>query len=134
MNRNNNEQIWVVGVKVTTSNKFRLNIIKTRNSNNLKIIVENYIEPCIKIVTEGWTRYQFLDNAESSIWEHEIHLYGAGDLGFGINSIANIENLWANLKYQNKSIYNKIPNKNFIYFKESEFLLILSKKKHMKII
>ena len=60
--------------QITTSNKFRLDIIKTRDSGDLKIIVENFIEPCIKIDTKGWTKYLFLDNAESSIWENEIHL------------------------------------------------------------
>ena len=53
----------------------------------------------------------------------------AGDFDFGLSSTSHIENLLANIKNQIKSIYNKIPNKNFIYFlRESEFRLILSKK------
>ena len=56
------------------------------------------------------------------------------DVGSGTHSTSHIENLWANLKYQIKSIYNKIPNKNFIYFlRESEFHLILTIKNQMMI-
>ena len=127
----NNQQIWIVGAKETLSNKFRLDIINTRNSDNLKIFVENHIEPGTKIVTDGLAGYTFLDDSENSVYEHEIHNHGAGDFGFGISSTSHIENLWANIKNQIKSIYNKIPNKNFIYFLwEAEFRLILSKKKN----
>ena len=81
-------------------------------------------------MTDGWSGYSFLDNADFSVWEHETHNHGAGDFGFETHSTSHIENLWSNLKYQIKSIYNKIPNKNFIYFlRESEFRLLLSKKK-----
>lgn len=69
----NNQQIWIVGAKETLSNKFRLNIINTRNAANLKIFVENHIEPGTKIVTDGWAGYSFLDDSENLVYEHEIH-------------------------------------------------------------
>ena len=59
----------------------------------------------------------------------KIHHHRGGDFGFGINITSHIENLWANLKYQIKNIYNKMPVHNFIYFfRESEFRLIIVNK------
>ena len=57
-----NQQIWIVGAKETLSNKFRVDIINTRNVDNLRIFIENHIEPPgTKIVTDGWPNYAFLD-------------------------------------------------------------------------
>ena len=94
----NNQQIWIVGAKETLSNKFRLDIINTRNAVNLKIFVENHIEPGTKIVTDGWAGYSFLDDSENSVYECEIHNHGAGDFGFGLSSTSHIENILANIK------------------------------------
>ena len=70
----NNEQLWVVGAKEILSNKFRLDIINARNAANLKIFVENIIEPDTKIVTDGWTGYSFLDDSENSVFKRKVIL------------------------------------------------------------
>lgn len=128
-----NSQVWIVGAKETDSNRLRLDVIKERNGANLKIFVTNHIAPGTKIVTDGWLGYSFLDDDDNSVWEHEIHHHGGGDFGFGSNSTSHIENCWANLKYQIKSIYNKIPKANFIFFlREAEFRLFVSKKNNEK--
>ena len=105
-----------MGGKETNSNRFRLDIIKQRNAENLEIFIKNHIEAGTTIITDGWNGYHFLDNDDTSVWEHDFHNHGGEDFGFGSNSTSHIENLRANLKNQIKSIYNKIPLKNFIFF------------------
>ena len=78
----NNNQIWIVKNKGTTSKRFRLDIIKRCNSENLQVFVENHFEAGTKRVTDGWSSYSFLDNANFSVWEHETHNQGAGDFRF----------------------------------------------------
>ena len=65
-------------------------------------------------MTDGWAGHSFLDDSNNSVWEHEIHSHATGDFSFGVNSTSHIENLWENIKYQIITIYNKIPNKNYI--------------------
>ena len=123
----NNNHIWVIGAIETDSRKLRLDIIPERNSNNIKTFILNHIEAGTKIITDGWQGYSFLD-AYDSVWEHETHTHGAGDFGFGICSTSHMEHTWAQLKNIIKSIYNVIPNKNFVlYLRESEFRLKISK-------
>ena len=107
----------------------RFDIIEERNMQNLEIFSKNHIEPGTLVATDGWSGYRFLDNPDSSVWEHEIHNHGAGDFSYGERSTSHIEHTWNNIKQEIKLIYGSTPHKNFIYFfREAEFRLNISKK------
>ena len=107
----------------------RFDIIEERNMQNLEIFCKNHIEPGTLVVTDGWSGYRFLDNPDSSVWEHDIHNHGAGDFGFGERSTSHIEHTWNNIKQEIKIIYGSVPHKNIIYFfQEAKFRLNISIK------
>jgi hypothetical protein len=97
-------------------NKMRFDIIPIRNQANLEIFVNNHIEPGTLIVTDGWKRYRFLDNNNTSVWEHKLYIHGRGQFGYGKKSTSHIEDTWDNLKQEIKSLFGSLPNRNFIYF------------------
>ena len=128
----NGDKIWVIGAKETKSSKLRIDIMKERTEANLKKFVVNHIEPGTKITHDDWSSYSFLDD-DDSVWDHEIHIQGGRDFGFGDSSTSHIESTWANLKSKIKNIYNIIPHQNFIYFlREAEFRINISKKSDTK--
>ena len=51
--------IWLVGAVDTETKKLSLDVIKERNSTNLKILVINHIEPGTHIVHDHWRAYCF---------------------------------------------------------------------------
>ena len=59
---NDGEQIWLVGAIHTTKKAIRLDVMKERNSTNLKIFVQNHIAPGTNITHDGWNGYNFLDH------------------------------------------------------------------------
>ena len=119
---------WIVGAVETDTYKKRFDIIPVRNQSNLEIFVKNHIEPGTIIVSDGWSGYRFLDNADTSVWEHKVFNHGAGNFGLGQYSTSHIEHTWNHIKQEIRQIYGSIPNQNFVYFlREAEFRLNISK-------
>lgn len=75
---------WVVGDIDTTTKEIRLDVIYERNMSNLKIFIQNHIEPDSNIIHDGWRRYRFLTNDNESIWTHEEYNHDGGNFGLGI--------------------------------------------------
>ena len=120
-------QIWIVGAVETVSKKKRFDIIKQRNSQNLKIFAMNHIEPGTHITHDGWTGYTFWGD-DDLLCTEEVHNHGGGDFGVGVHSTSNIEHTWAQMKNKILSIYNIIPKNHFIYFfREAELRLSIAK-------
>ena len=71
MTHDHGQQQWIVGAVETDTYKKRFDIIPVRNQSNLEIFVKNHIEPGTIIVSDGWSGYRFLDNADTSVWEHK---------------------------------------------------------------
>lgn len=125
----NQEQIWVVGAIETKSRKMRFDFMKERNSDNLKIFVQNHIEPGTHITHDGWAGYNFLEDPDESVWTHEIHIHGGGDFGYGDASTSHIEHTWAHLQEITRSMYGNTKSNNWLYFfREAEFRLNISKR------
>lgn len=116
MTHDHGVQMWVVGGIDDETDKMRFDIIPIRNQANLEIFVNNHIEPGTLIVTDGWKRYRFLDNNDTSVWEHKVYIHGRGQFGYCKKSTSHIEDTWDNLKQEIKSLFGSLPNRNFIYF------------------
>lgn len=54
--------------------------VRLRNGDNLKVFVQKHIIPGSSITYDGYLGYNFLD-FEDSVWPHESHNHGNGDLG-----------------------------------------------------
>ena len=68
-------QIGAIGAKETSANKLRIDVMKTRNSHNLEIFVNNHVEAGTTILTDGWSGYSFLDS-DNSVWPNDIYNHG----------------------------------------------------------
>ena len=107
--------------------KFKLDIIRERNADNLKIFIYNHFREGTHFTHDGWNGYNFLNNDQN--FTHETHNHGHGDFGNGKNSTSHIEALGAEIKKEFFSIYGIIPMNNFIYFlREIELRVIIKKK------
>ena len=116
----NNNQIWVIGDVDNISKDFRVDISFKRNESILKEFIITHIESVNKIITYGWTGYSFIVHLEG--YTREVHINGASNFGYGINSTSNIESIWSQLKSVIKSIYYIIPHQNFLfYLREAEW-------------
>lgn len=93
-------QQWVVGSVETDTNSLGIDIIPERNHKNLKIFINNHIDPGTIIVTDAWRKFQFLNNDDTSVLEHQIYHQREGDLGIGRYSISHIKHIWSNLKQE----------------------------------
>ena len=90
----NGNQIWVAGCIDTTTKAVRIDVIPSRNAQNIKIFVQNHILPGSHITHDGWDGYSFLDNNDESVWTHETHNHALGDFGYGLSSTIHIEQFW----------------------------------------
>ena len=70
LNDDEGAMIWLVGAVDTETKELLLDVIKERNSTNLKIFINSHVEPGIHIVHDGWRAYSFL-NGDDSIYTHE---------------------------------------------------------------
>lgn len=99
----NGNQVWVVGAVDNITKDFRVDIAFRRNEVVLKTFITNYIEKGNKLITDGWNGYSFID--EMNGYSREVHIHGASDFGFGINSTSHIESIQSQLKATIKQIY-----------------------------
>ena len=90
----NGNQIWVAGCIDTTTKAVRIDVIPSRNAQNIKIFVQNHILPGSHITHDGWAGYSFLDNNDESVWTHETHNHALGDFGYGLSSTSHIKQFW----------------------------------------
>ena len=135
---NKDAMIWLVGAIDTETKELRLDIIKERNSTNLKIFINNHVESGTYIVHDGWRAYSFLDG-EDSVYTHKTFNHRAGNFGQGNYSTSHIEGIWAWIKSEIKFIYQIIPHTHFkLYNREMEYRFIISnlnnnqKEKHFE--
>ena len=125
----NGEPIWVLGAINNATKDFRLEAVKIRDSNILKLFITTYIERGNKIITDRWSGYSFLANEDGYDWDP--HTHGAGDFGFGLSSTSHIEQLWHQLKDKIRKIYNSIPFYNFLhYLREAEWRIKYNRLSH----
>lgn len=105
----NGEQIWLVRATGTTNHNVRLDVFpkRNRNSENIKNCITNHIIPGTNLTDDGWLGYNCLDD-DDSVWTHENHNHGAGDLGEGPHSTSHIEGYWGFLKAILKKIISNI--------------------------
>ena len=98
------QQQWIVGAVETDTYKKRFDIIIVRNQSNLEIFVKNHIEPGIKIVSDGWSGYRFLDNEDTSVLEHKLFNHGGGNFSRGQYSAIHIEHSCNHIKQEIRQI------------------------------
>ena len=55
----NGQKIWIVECKNNYMGNIRVDIFKNRNTNDLKLFIENHIKIHNNIITDGWSSYQF---------------------------------------------------------------------------
>jgi len=72
-------QIWVVGEIDTEVQEFRFDLMKKRNSTNLKTLVYNLIETWSHLIHYAWRGFRLLDSNDSA-YTLEDHNQGAGNL------------------------------------------------------
>ncbi len=92
----NGNQVWVIGAVDNITKDFRVDMAFKRNEVVLKTFITNYIEKGNKLITDGWNGHSFID--EMNGYSREVHIHGASDFGFGINSTFHIESIWSQLK------------------------------------
>ena len=116
----NNNQIWVIGAVDNITKDFRIDIAFKRNEEVLKTFIVFHIQKGNKLITDGWAGYSFIDEQQG--YTREVHIHGASDFGFGVNSTSHIESIWSQLKSVIKNIYYIIPHQNFLlYLREAEW-------------
>ena len=116
--------IWLIWAVDTETKDLHLDVIKERNSTNLKIFINNHVEPGTHIVHDGWQAYSFLGR-EDSVYTLETFNHGANNFGQGNHSTSHIEGIWAWIKSEIKFIYQIIPHSHFIlYIREMEYDLL----------
>ena len=94
----------------------------------MEIFVKDHIEPGTIIISDGWSGYRILDNAQTSVYEHKVFNHVTGNFDRGQYSISHIEHTWNHIKQEIRQIYGSILNQNFVYFlREAEFRLNISK-------
>lgn len=77
--RKNGMQIWVIGEINTFTKEFRIEPIKRRNSESIKIFISSYIDKGNHIIWDGWAGYNLNDHMDD--YTKEIHYHGDGDFG-----------------------------------------------------
>lgn len=87
-------QIWLLGIISSVLKMFRIEVVSNRNSSTIKNFIRRHIETGNVIFSDGWQAYNWL-NEPSSGYQHKVHIHGAHDFGYGLESIAHIESLWA---------------------------------------
>ena len=107
-------QVWVIGAINTTTKELRIETIKERNNELIKIFITSYIAKGNHIICDGWAGYNIIDHMDG--YTKEVHNHGGGDFGVGINSTSYIESLWNALKHEIKKTYNMIPSGSFTKF------------------
>ena len=95
----NDEKIWIVGAKNNQTCNIRLDVFKTRNEEDMKIFINNYIKEYNTIITDGWCTYQFLDHSN---YVHEVHIHGPnGNFGFVFHSTSKYRGSLGNTEIHN---------------------------------
>ena len=126
----NNNQIWAIGAVDNISKDFRVDIAFKRDESILKKFIITHIESGNKIITDGWAGYSFIDQLQG--YTREVHIHGAADFGYGINSTSHIESIWSQLKAVIKSIYYIIPHQNFLFYLRDAEWRIKNKTKNLE--
>ena len=122
--------IWLLGIIDNQNKQFRLTHTLKRDAVTLKNFIEKHVPRGNRIVTDGWSGYDFLDHPNSG-YIRSKHIHGGGDFGYGIDSTSHIESIWAQIESKLKETYHSIPSKTFLSFlREIEFKL---KNKHLNL-
>lgn len=115
----NGRQIQVIGIINNVNKDFRLEASIRRDTDTIKKFLLKFIDSNNRIISDGWTGYNFIRNFNG--YSHEVHNHGA-DFGEGLHTTSQIESLWSALKSQIKNAYHVIPGKYFISFlREAEW-------------
>ena len=75
-----NKKIWLIGLINTLTKYFRIEAVNERSRNNIEKIIRHNISECNSIITNDFTRYNWINNRNSD-YNHIIHIHGQNDLG-----------------------------------------------------
>lgn len=113
------ENLWVLGIINNQTKEFRLETSAKRDAATMTLFIKNFVDKGNTIITDGWGAYQNLTNEG---YQHDVHIHGGGDFGFGLHSTSIIESLWNAIKGKIKNTYRIIPSHNFVsYLREAEW-------------
>ena len=104
---NGDQVLAIIDIETTTEN-FRIDIIKDRNANNIGKFIKKFPQFLCSLITDGCSGYSCLDRQNSN-YIHIVHSHDAGDFCYGDESTSHIESLCFSLKYLIKEKYNMIP-------------------------
>ena len=129
-----NEQIWLIGLVNTRNKNFRIEAVKSRDSDILEKIIRHHVGIGNNIVTDGWGAYNWMNSLNSG-YHRIIHIHGHHDFGYGAESTSHVESVWGELKQKFRSFYVAVKSDNFILFaKEMEFRKKVAQKNKDEII
>lgn len=104
-----------------TTKDFRVVPTKSRDTIHLKEFIKRYIPSGNRIITDGWSGYDWVDPPNSVYYRYR-HIHGQNDFGLGIESTRHVESILSQLKMEILSTYKSIPGYNFLYYlKEAEW-------------
>jgi transposase-like protein len=92
--------LWVLGGIERGSKKCFLQIVKDRKAETLIPIIQSYVAPGTRIITDGWSSYNDLHSVDGGIYSHDVvvhdtHFVNPSDCDVHTQ---NIETLWSRAK------------------------------------
>ena len=81
-----NEQIWLIGLVNTRNKNFRIEAVKSRDSDILEKIIRHHVGIGNNIVTDGWGAYNWMNSLNSG-YHRIIHIHGTMILGMVLNPL-----------------------------------------------
>ena len=120
---------------INTRNKnFRIEAVKTRDSDILEKIIRHHVGIGNNIVTDGWGAYNWM-NSFNSGYRRIIHIHGNHDFGYGAEATSHVESVWGDMKQKLRAFNVAVKSDNFILFgKEMEFKKKIARKNNDEII
>lgn len=100
---------WILGIIEVRSRELRMLILRDRSSPVIIPLILENVHLNTTIITDGWPSYISL---EENGFNHEEHIHGQNDWGFGEESTSHIESSWSYVKRWFISAYNTFPDLN----------------------
>lgn len=88
--RENNQQIWVVGLINNRTRVVRMEIVNSRINNAIKKIIKFFVPKGNIIVSDGEACYNWIDDPIHN-YVHHVQNHGHADFGFSIDFTSHIE-------------------------------------------
>ena len=112
----NGEKIQVIGAKNNKSGNIILDIFKALNQDEIKIFINNHFKYNNNIITDGCSGYNFQIQMIMDINTKSMFMIQEEILMLDNHSTSHIEGVLGKVKLYIATIYNKIPDINYILF------------------